>query len=234
MDRFDSHTPWEAWFGERPDISFLRIFGSKTYALIEGRLRHKFAQKSEKLVLVGFEPQQEAYRLWEPGTRRVIIRRNVDIIEPNCQQRKIITEEESEPSSQEPANDKKDSKKTEDQEESVDMTNKEIEDDQQYQKRKYEKRIWKQDPVGIATRTQRKTPSAQGENELKNDNVLSCLAYAFSVEVGPSDINEALNSPDRKHWENAMTDELKSLETNKTWDLVELPLDRRAIKNKWI
>lgn len=235
LDRLDGHTPWEAWYGERPDISFLRIFGSKAYALIEGRPRHKFAQKSEKLILVGFEPQQKAYRLWEPGTRRVAIRRNVDIIEPDCQQRKIITEEESEASSQETTNDKENYKKTEDyQEESADMTDKEFESDRQHQKRKYEKRIWKQDPVGIATRTRRKTTSAQAEDELKNDDVLSCLAYAFSAEAGPSDINEALNSSDRNQWEDAMADELKSLEQNKTWDLVELPSDRRAIKNKWI
>lgn len=31
-----------------------------------------------------------------------------------------------------------------------------------------------------------------------------------------------------------MADELKSLEKNKTWDLVKLPSDRRAIKNNWI
>lgn len=235
LDRLGGHTPWEAWYGEKPDISFLRVFGSKAYALIEGQPRHKFAQKSEKLVLVGFEPQQKAYRLWEPGTRRVIIRRNVDIIEPDCQQRKIITEEESEPNSQEPANDKEDFKKTEDyQEESADKTDEEIEDDQQRQKRKHNKRIWNQDPIGIATRTRKKTISAQDEDELENDNVLSCLAHAFLTEVGPSDISEALNSSDRKQWEDAMADELKSLEKNKTWDLVKPPSDRRAIKNKWI
>lgn len=53
-------------------------------------------------------------------------------------------------------------------------------------------------------------------------------------EVSPLDINEALNSPDAKQWEEAMREEMKSLTKNKTWELVNLPPDRRTIKNKWI
>lgn len=53
-------------------------------------------------------------------------------------------------------------------------------------------------------------------------------------EVFPLDINEALNSSDAKQWEEAMKEEMKSLTKNKTWELVNLPPDRRTIKNKWI
>lgn len=95
-------------------------------------------------------------------------------------------------------------------------------------RRKYEKRNWIKDPTGIATRTRMKT----GRTEEKNDNPKSCLAYALMAETCPVNFNEALISSDAKKWKEAMSEELKSLTKNKAWELVELPPDRRAIKNK--
>lgn len=50
----------------------------------------------------------------------------------------------------------------------------------------------------------------------------------------PSTYHEALESPDRKHWLEAMEAELESLRKNNTWVLVELPKGRKAISNKWV
>ncbi len=35
-------------------------------------------------------------------------------------------------------------------------------------------------------------------------------------------------------WQKAMTEEYEALTANKTWELTELPRDRKAIKNKWV
>ncbi|KAJ0496011.1 putative RNA-directed DNA polymerase [Helianthus annuus] len=35
-------------------------------------------------------------------------------------------------------------------------------------------------------------------------------------------------------WERAMKDEMSSLDKNKTWVLVKLPPDKRALQNKWV
>ena len=32
----------------------------------------------------------------------------------------------------------------------------------------------------------------------------------------------------------AMNDEMESMRTNQVWDLVDLPLERKAIGNKWV
>ena len=41
-------------------------------------------------------------------------------------------------------------------------------------------------------------------------------------------------SNDREEWVKAMQEEMQSLYENHTYDLVELPKERRALKNKWV
>ncbi|CAI7851294.1 unnamed protein product, partial [Closterium sp. NIES-53] len=50
----------------------------------------------------------------------------------------------------------------------------------------------------------------------------------------PTTLKEALESSDAEEWKKAMESELKSIEENGTWDLVELPEGRKAITSKWL
>ncbi|WVZ04379.1 hypothetical protein V8G54_025185 [Vigna mungo] len=47
----------------------------------------------------------------------------------------------------------------------------------------------------------------------------------------PMDVNEALSQP---VWKAAMTEELRSIEKNKTWKLMDLPQGKQSIDVKWI
>lgn len=66
-------TPAEKWFGRKPDISKLRVFGSRAYSHI--LKRGKMDQKSSKNLMVGYAPN--GYRLWNIENRKVIIARDV-------------------------------------------------------------------------------------------------------------------------------------------------------------
>ncbi len=50
----------------------------------------------------------------------------------------------------------------------------------------------------------------------------------------PRTVQEALSSSAKDEWIKAMNDEIESMRTNQVWDLVNLPLGRKAIGNKWI
>ena len=50
----------------------------------------------------------------------------------------------------------------------------------------------------------------------------------------PKTVNEALFGPKAKNRIKAMEEEMESMNTNQVWDLVDLPLRRRSIENKWI
>ena len=54
-------------------------------------------------------------------------------------------------------------------------------------------------------------------------------------ELGePTSIEEAMSGPDNVKWQEAMGNEMKSLQENHVWDLVELPKDKKAMDSKWV
>lgn len=53
-------------------------------------------------------------------------------------------------------------------------------------------------------------------------------------EDEPNNYTEALSSREVKQWEATMREEIESLHKNKTWALVSMPEDRKAIKCRWV
>ena len=74
-------TPHEAWYGRKPDIQHLKVFGSVAYSLIPQAKRNKFDDKSEKCIFVGYSERSKAYKLYNPKTKKVVISRDVRIDE---------------------------------------------------------------------------------------------------------------------------------------------------------
>ena len=59
--------------------------------------------------------------------------------------------------------------------------------------------------------------------------------YAYMVKVvenvEPTCFEDAVG---HAHWDAAMNEEMAALDANKTWDLVPLPKDKKAIGCKWV
>ncbi|CAI7815537.1 unnamed protein product [Closterium sp. NIES-53] len=74
-----------------------------------------------------------------------------------------------------------------------------------------------------------------GEDE-ESDYEECAFAFFSPVEMPgePATFKEALESSDAEEWKKAMESELKSIEENGTWELVELPEGRKAITSKWL
>ncbi|CAI7880050.1 unnamed protein product [Closterium sp. NIES-54] len=74
-----------------------------------------------------------------------------------------------------------------------------------------------------------------GEDE-ESDYEKCAFAFFSPVEMPgePATLKEALESSDDEEWKKAMESELKSIEENGTWELVELPEGRKAITSKWL
>ena len=67
------------------------------------------------------------------------------------------------------------------------------------------------------------------------DRYSPSLHYLLLTDEGePKSFDEALHVEDLIKWEQAIDDEMRSLEKNDTWVLTELPARKRALLNKWM
>ena len=70
-------TPFEALHGHKPNVSHLRVFGSKAWARIPIDKRKAFQSQSIKFILLAYVEDAKAYKLMELATRKCFIERNV-------------------------------------------------------------------------------------------------------------------------------------------------------------
>ena len=70
-------TPYERWYGKKPDISHLRVFGCMAYAHVADVNRQKMDAKATKMRLVGYSLTQKGYRLYDETRQKIYIRRDV-------------------------------------------------------------------------------------------------------------------------------------------------------------
>ncbi|CAI7883736.1 unnamed protein product [Closterium sp. NIES-53] len=73
-------------------------------------------------------------------------------------------------------------------------------------------------------------------DDVKSDYDECAFAFFSPVEMPgePATLKKALEKSDAEEWKKAMESELKGIEENGTWELVELPEGRNAITSKWL
>ncbi len=58
--------------------------------------------------------------------------------------------------------------------------------------------------------------------------------FAFAEEGESQSFDETVSGRLKDEWQEAMREEMDTLEQNATYELVELPAGRKALKNKWV
>ena len=66
-------TPYEAWFGVKPDVSNLGIFGSLVYVHVQKDKRGALGSHMEKCIFLGYAVGYKGWRFYNPATKRCII-----------------------------------------------------------------------------------------------------------------------------------------------------------------
>ncbi|KAG8493957.1 hypothetical protein CXB51_011293 [Gossypium anomalum] len=70
-------TPFKAWFGFKPSIAHLRVFGCICYAHVPTVKRDKLAKKAQPGILVGYSSVKKGYRVLNPSSNKVFVSRDV-------------------------------------------------------------------------------------------------------------------------------------------------------------
>lgn len=76
-------SPSELLLQQKPDYSFLRVFGSACYPCLRSYTNHKFDHRSLQCVFLGYQAQYKGYRFLYPPTGRIYISRHV-IFDEGC------------------------------------------------------------------------------------------------------------------------------------------------------
>ncbi|CEM30707.1 unnamed protein product [Vitrella brassicaformis CCMP3155] len=88
----EDKTPYEMWHGRRPYLGHVRVWGCLGYVHVRKPFRaHKFAARAVPMLLIGYDGRtKDAYRMWNPKTRRVIISRDVRFLEKRTWHRRLV------------------------------------------------------------------------------------------------------------------------------------------------
>lgn len=72
-----SRTPWEMFYGVKPDVSNMRVFGCVAFVQTPKELRRKLEPKSQRGLLLGYEDNSKAYRVLMDESGKVVVSREV-------------------------------------------------------------------------------------------------------------------------------------------------------------
>lgn len=235
----ENKTPYEILIGNKPDVSNLKIYGSKVFVRTPEILREgKWDDKAKIGILVGY--MNNGYRVLI--NNKVINARHVKVIENEteliCLEKienenfvefnlenendEMSDDTESELCENDANDNEKMNEQTNDEIES-EMTNDERDNVNNAQKRKEE------------TLTVKRTSSRKKGPVERYGNPITHYIYVNYVNANvPSTFEEALDSKDSKEWQKAMNSEIESLKKNKTWVVVDKPENKKIIDVKWV
>ena len=73
-------TPYELWYGYKPNVSYLKVFGSKCYILKESR-KGNLDVKCDEGIFLGYSYRSKAYKCLNFSTHKIIESAHVRIDE---------------------------------------------------------------------------------------------------------------------------------------------------------
>ncbi len=235
-------TPWEAFYGTKPDVSGLRVWGCVAYCHTPKTLRQKLDPVSKRGRFVGYANGSKAYRIMlDTGT--FVISRDVTFSESDCKFEALESGPQNGEAAESFVSPAVASRATAVAPVATPAQTSAV-------------------PVPIepvqAAPAPFEAPSIAVEGSQRRSDRLRGLAPAAStmpssfakfdrrvpdevlytaeeeLRSEPTSCEEAMNAPDAMMWKAAMEEEIASLLSFGTWDLELLPFGSKALPCKWV
>lgn len=218
-------TPAELWFNRKPDLSKLRIFGCRAWALIPKEKRSKLEDVADLSYMVGYG--ETGYRLYNARTKRVFNSRDVKFDELRCLQKIAEVPSSSVPAvpTVEEADGTDDVQSVDDVNDTfVDLTSDDDDPDELDQTVV---------PSGAMTDDQqlprRSERIAQLFDKLTDPHTSLC-----TTEDIPGNYVDVKGRPDELQWRDAIAEELKSHKKNQSWIPVKPSKAVKLLSSRWV
>lgn len=217
-------TPFEMWYGVKPNMQHIRIFGSIGYVHVPKEKRRKLAKKSVKMLLVGYE--HDNYRMYDQNTRKITISRDVKFDEISTLEEKQkfveVTAEQEEVYST----------KSYPRDEFQQVVNQqgnvpeEISSDDSMQS------LEDLDETYIPPRGIRLEQDEKRNITLRPRRNNNLEVNIIELDI-PNTYEEAMNSPDSHLWKEVIVKELQSHKESQTWILTDRT-EKKSVSCKWV
>jgi hypothetical protein len=229
-------TPWELFFGRRPDVSILRTFGCRAYVHIPKEKRTKLDNISDPGIMIGYMPGGNGYRIMMDDGH-IVTSRDVVFDERTGQASDTPHEAAEEPEkigdkSEEPSD-------AEDESDDPPYTPPGGGDDDSDGDSGGDDASAADDTDaadntgGAAASTGTRTSSRSNKGVAPGEWWRTCAATA-SIITEPQTLQEALKSEHADGWKTAMQEEHASLLANNTYVLEMPPNGVKPIPCKWV
>ncbi|UYV83405.1 hypothetical protein LAZ67_23000904, partial [Cordylochernes scorpioides] len=206
-------TPMEKWKGKKPSVSHIMRFGCEVFYKLENHQRHKLEAKSKRGIFVGYSRCRRAYRVFDITTRVILETADIHFRENN----NVISEE-----------------KQSDNNTDTD-TYFFIQEDEQLDNHVLSD-VDIEEPAPD-TMVNRQTESSESDRPQRTRTIpkrFDDYVLATTNETIPKDYDEAIACEDKKHWENAMLEEIQNMYSHQVWELVPRPVNAKVVKSKWV
>ncbi|RDY10624.1 hypothetical protein CR513_04821, partial [Mucuna pruriens] len=201
-------TPYELWTGKKPSIKHLHIWGCPTEARPYRPHERKLDSRTVSCYFVGYGECSRGYNFYNPNSRSFFETGNARILE------EVEFEKEE------------NIRNVVFEEESV------IDID-------YD-RVLPQTPIEQPQQPQEvllRRFIKERRHAIPNDYIVFLQEHEAGIDLvedDPINLCQAMQSSNSQKWIDAMKDELKSMQDNDFWDLIELPEGVKPIGCKWI
>lgn len=213
--------PYELWTGHKPNYEKLRIFESEAYVYLAEVKRSKLETKAQKVTFVGYSDEYKGYRFLDWLIYKITISRDARFIElRNGSEQQEESDFTTEKQIEENIVKILEVAKQPNLEEILEVQS-EFEEDVFYDS---EDTSPISDLEELEPTLNRRYRRNRGALPQRYSDYIVGVATHDADE--PMDYKMAMKDP---KWRQAMEDELKSHEKNKTWELVHLPQARNLL-----
>ncbi|CAH9062481.1 unnamed protein product [Cuscuta epithymum] len=222
--------PERLWTGKDPTYSHLRVFGCSSYTHVSKELRQKLDARTIPCIFVGYGNEEFGYRLWDPKEKKVFRSRDVVFHED------LTIEDIEKPTMSRKSNEGVQVSNEVPEEDKVHEDNSEAEEDEETEEsaRQGETQSTPSDTDDGSSSQMVPTVRRSERGHIPSTRYTSSEYLLLTEDGEPESFQEAVSHKDKEKWLIAMQDELESLQKNQTYEIVELPKGKKALRNKWV
>ena len=208
-------TFFQAWSGKKPSMNNLRVFGCAAYSHIPKDERKKLNPKARRCIFLGYGDVTKEYRLYDLFKARV------------THSRDVVFDETSLGFEKEQMKDL----------EGVNQPTVEIDvsTEEPYSEAEEEQTVNEDETNPDQSDEETSTVVRRSERTRQYPDYYEAWIYT-AKEQGkkPVTVKEAMSSPEKEKWKDAMDKKIRSIKAIEVWELVKLQKGKKTVGCKWV